>query len=53
MTSKLELNRVFLERMTGPMVRMDLPDIPRKMDRDQKLLRALRTPESQLEAAVA
>jgi hypothetical protein len=32
---------------------MDLLDIPRKMDRDQKLLRELRTPESHLEAAAA
>jgi DHA3 family macrolide efflux protein-like MFS transporter len=53
MTSKPELNRVFLEKMTERMVRMDLLDIPRKMDRDQKLLRELRTPEPQLEAAPA
>ena len=39
--------------MTERMVRMDLLDIPRMMERDQGLLRELRSPEPQLEATAA
>jgi CRP-like cAMP-binding protein len=45
MTSKPVLNRLFLSKMTERMVRMKMLDIPRMLDRDQGLLRELRTPE--------
>jgi CRP-like cAMP-binding protein len=53
MTSKPELNRLFLSKMTECMVRMNTLDIPRMMERDQGLLRELRSPEPQLEATAA
>ncbi len=53
MAGKPELNRLFLSKMTERMVRMDLLDIPRMMDRDQGLLRELRSPEPELEATAA
>jgi CRP-like cAMP-binding protein len=53
MTSKPELNRLFLSKMTERMVRMNMLDIPRMTKRDQGLLRELRTPEPQLEATAA
>ena len=53
MASKPELNRLFLSKMTERMIRMDMLDIPRNTTRDQALLRELRTPEPQLEAAAA
>jgi type IV pilus assembly protein PilB len=53
MTSKPELNRIFMSKMTERMVRMNMLDIPRMTARDQGLLRELRTPEPQLEAAAA
>jgi CRP-like cAMP-binding protein len=47
MSGEPVLNRLFLSKMTERMVRMDLLDIPRMMERDQELLRDLRSPEPQ------
>lgn len=53
MTSKPALNRLFLSKMTERMVRMQMLDIPRMLDRDQGLLRDLRTPEPEPVAAAS
>ncbi len=53
MTGQPELNRIFVSKMTERMVRMKMLDIPRMVDRNQELLRELRTPEPEMQAAAA
>ena len=50
MTRILQLNRLFLSKMTERMVRMNMLDLPRVGGIDQQTLRELRTPEPQTAA---
>jgi CRP-like cAMP-binding protein/Na+/melibiose symporter-like transporter len=45
MSKNLELNRIFMSKMTERMLRMNMIELPKMMSNDQQVLRELRTAE--------
>ena len=47
MSRNADLNRLLMSKMTERMIRMDMIELPKMLAYDQKVLRDLRTPETQ------
>ncbi len=47
MSRNADLNRLLMSKMTERMIRMDMIELPKMLAYDQKMLRDLRTPETQ------